>query len=174
MNLDEIIDEYYGKIYKLCLFYLNNNGSEAEELTQEIFLKVFKKQSSFKGESGIYTWIYRIAVNTLINYIKRKKIVEFFSFESIPEVEGEVADPAEQMEQDENQKQKLELFQACIKRLSNREKAAFFLFHYRELRQKEIAEIMETSVSAIESLIHKAMKKMKKCVKEEPGGLQIG
>jgi len=51
--------------------------------------------------------------------------------------------------------------------LSNREKTAFYFFHYDHLKQKEIAEIMKTSISAVESLIHKAMKKLKRCVKNE-------
>ncbi len=167
MNIDEIIDGYYQKIYKLCLFYLNNNEQEAEELTQDVFIKVLKKQSTFKGEAGIYTWIYRIAVNTLINYINRKKIVEFITFETTPNIKKETADPAELLEQDQTRRGKIEKLQNCITRLSNREKTAFFLFHYQQLKQKEIAEILKTSVSAVESLIHKAMKKLKKCVKEE-------
>lgn len=167
MNIDEIIDDYYLKIYKLCLFYVDNNEQEAEELTQDVFVKVLKKQSTFKGEAGIYTWIYRIAVNTLVNYINRKKIVAFISFETTPEVKEESADPAEQLEQDQDRKQKIEKLQHCIARLSNREKTAFFLFHYQQLKQKEIAGIMKTSVSAVESLIHKAKNKLKKCVKHE-------
>ena len=166
MNIDEIIDDYYRKIYKLCLFYLDNNEQEAEELTQDIFIKVLKKQSTFKGESGIYTWIYRIAVNTLINYINRKKIVEFISFESTPEVREKNPDPGEQLEHDEEQGRKIKKLQKCITRLSNREKTAFFLFHYQQLKQKEIAGILRTSVSAVESLIHKAKKKLTKCVEE--------
>lgn len=166
MNIDEIIDDYYQKIYKLCLFYLDNNEQEAEELVQDVFIKVLKKQSSFKGEAGVYTWIYRIAVNTLINYINRKKIVEFISFETTPEVREKTPDPGEQLEHDQEQRKKIERLQGCIARLSNREKTAFFLFHYQQLKQKEIAGILRTSISAVESLIHKAKKKLKKCVGE--------
>jgi len=173
MDIDEIIDTYYQKIYKLCLFYLKNK-QEAEELVQEIFIKIWKKQTSFKGESHIYTWIYRISVNTLINYIKRKKIVEFISFENITNSRdisngnrSPAIDPALKLEKDEIHQKEIQKLETCMKSLSNREKTAFYFFHYDHLRQKEIADIMKTSISAVESLIHKAMKKLKRCVKDE-------
>jgi RNA polymerase sigma-70 factor (ECF subfamily) len=173
MDIDEIIDTYYQKIYKLCLFYLENK-QEAEELVQEIFIKILKKQTSFKGESHIYTWIYRIAVNTLINYIKRKKLVEFISFENITNSrdisngnENAAVDPALNLEKEELHQKEIKKLETCMNLLSNREKTAFYFFHYDHLKQKEIAEIMKTSISAVESLIHKAMKKLKRCVKDE-------
>lgn len=168
MNIEEIVDTYYQKIYKLCLFYLGNR-EEAEEIVQEIFIKVLKKQAGFKGESGIYTWLYRIAVNTVINYINRKKIVQFISFENLMHA-GEIAgnstavDPALKLEQDESRQIEIRMLEKCIARLSNREKTAFYFFYYDGLKQKEIAEIMKTSLSAVESLVHKAVKKIKKCV----------
>lgn len=170
MDIDEIIANYHRKIYKLCLFYLNNDKQEAEELVQEIFIKIMKKLKSFKGEANIYTWIYRISVNTLINYIKRKKIVDFISFESIKNFKEEpgdqsqtAMDPAEKFEEDEDKRNKIEMLKKCITLLSNREKTAFYLFYYDGLKQKEIAEVMKASVSAVESLIHKAKNKIKKC-----------
>ena len=174
MDIDEIVEQYHQKLYKLCLFYLHNE-EEAEEILHDIFVKVLKKQSTFKGESDIYTWLYRIAVNTIINYINRKKIVEFISFESAadhPEIDyssddGDAldVDPAVKLEKDETRQTQIEKLEHCIGRLSNREKTAFYFFHYDNLKQKEIANIMKTSVSAVESLIHKAMKKMRTCVK---------
>lgn len=172
MEIDEIIDKYYQKIYKLCLFYLNEK-EEARDILQEIFVKVLKKSPTFKGKSGIYTWIYRIAVNTLLNHINRKKILEFISFESMKNFEAVkedkdsssvVMDPAVKLEKDEAEKQKIRKLEECIGTLSHREKTAFYFFHYDRLKQKEIAEIMKTSVSAVESLVHKAMKKIKTCV----------
>ena len=176
MEIDEIIDKYYRKIYKLCLFYLND-PEEARDILQEVFAKVLKKGDTFKGESGIYTWIYRIAVNTLLNHINRKKILEFISFESIKNFEGvgvkededsssSGMDPAVKWEKDETEKQKIRKLEECIGALSHREKTAFYFFHYDRLKQKEIAEIMKTSAAAVESLVHKAMKKIRYCAHE--------
>jgi RNA polymerase sigma-70 factor (ECF subfamily) len=166
MDIDQIIDEYYGRVYKLCLFYLENK-EEAEDIVQEIFLKVLKKKSTFKEQSGVYTWIYRIAVNTILNHIKRKKIVQFISFENFKnakdfELASEAPQPAVKLEQEELKNIEIKKLEKSIDRLSAREKTAFYLFHYENLKQKKIAEIMHTSVSAVESLVHKSMKKIRK------------
>lgn len=165
MDINNLVDEYYGKVYKLCLFYLKSK-EEAEDLVQEVFFKVLKKKSSFKGESDIYTWIYRIAVNTILNYIKRKKIVRFLSFEDASGKGDFKAieyadDPAVKLETEEQKRIEISKLEKGIGLLSDREKTAFYLFHYDLLKQKEIAEIMKTSVSAVEALVHKATKKIR-------------
>lgn len=165
MDIDQIVDEYYGKVYKLCLFYLENK-EEAEDIVQEIFFKVLKKKSTFKEQSGVYTWIYRIAVNTILNHIKRKKILQFLSFENIMDKDSELVsrapNPAAKLEQEELKYIEMKKLAKSIHRLSDREKTAFYLFHYENLKQKKIAGIMNTSVSAVESLVHKSMKKIRK------------
>jgi RNA polymerase sigma-70 factor (ECF subfamily) len=172
MTVDEIVDAYYRKVYKLCLFYLRD-PQEAEEVLQEVFIKVLKKYSTFKGESAVYTWVYRIATNTVLNYIKRKKLIEFISFDSAKSAgpgslteNSHASDPGELLEHEEEHRIKLEILEKCLEELSQREKTAFYLFHYEGLKQKEIAEVMNTSISAVESLVHKGMKKIKRCAGE--------
>ncbi len=169
ISIEKIVDSYYQKIYKLSLFYLKDK-QESEEITQEIFLKVIKKLSTFKGQANIYTWIYRIASNTLINYQKRKKLVRFLSLDNIS-IKDEYLnnlsklDPAIHLEINECKNIQIEQLEKAINLLSNREKKAFYLFYYDNLKQKKIAQIMKTSKSAVESLIHKAKKKIKKNIK---------
>ncbi len=166
VNTDKWVDEYYHKIYKLCLFYLKDK-QEAEDLLQDIFLKAYKNASMFKEEAGVYTWLYRLAVNTILNYLRRKKIVQFLSFSQVSEygdkwMKNGRPDPALHMEQDEDLSNQLAQLNQAIERLSGREKTAFYLFFYDKLKQKEIAAIMKTSVSAVESLVHKAKNKIRR------------
>lgn len=169
ISIEKIVDDYYQKIYKLSFFYLKDK-QESEEITQDIFLKVIKKLSTFKGQANIYTWIYRIASNTLINYLKRKKLVRFLSLDTIS-IKGEhlndlsELDPVIHLEINETKNTQIEQLEKAINLLSNKEKKAFYLFFYNNLKQKEIAQIMKTSKSAVESLIHKAKKKIKKNLK---------
>ena len=166
MDRDEILKNYYQKIYKLALYQLKDK-QEAEDLTHDIFFKVLKSLDSFQNKSEIYTWVYRIALNTIRNYLRRKKIVKFISFEDEP---GDASkhltapgdDPAEKNEADQDKMLKLRLLEDAMGKLTEREKTAFYFFHFEKLKQKKIAELMETSVSAVESLIFKSMKKIRK------------
>ena len=169
MTIDEIVDTYYLKIYKLCLFYLKDE-QEAEEILQEVFIKVMHKFSSFEGKSSLYTWLYRIAINTVLNHIKRKKLVAFISLENprgpdYNDTPGEIRnnDPAILLEQDQEYHQKIAFLEQCMETLSSREKTAFYLYHYETMKQKEIARVMKTSISAVEALLYKSKKKIKQC-----------
>jgi len=166
MDINELIDQYYQKIYKLSLFYLKNT-EEAQDMVQEIFHKALRNQSGFKGDSSPYTWLYRIAINTLLNHIKRKKILQFISFESSgPATETQLPDPGgtpeQHLEEQQQSQQELRKLQQALDKLSSREKTAFYLYHYDQIKQKQIARIMETSISAVEALLHKGMKKIRK------------
>lgn len=166
-TIDQWVDQYYQKIYKLCLFYLKDE-QEAKDLLQDIFLKIHKNASSFKGEAGVYTWIYRLAVNTILNHLRRKKIIQFLSFSQVAEKNGEKwlknggPDPAKRFEDLEKSQNRLIRLNQAIEKLSDREKTAFYLFFYDQMKQKEIAAIMNTSVSGVESLIHKAKNKIRR------------
>jgi len=164
MPKDELVKNYYRKIYKLALYQLQD-VNEAEDLTHDIFYKVLNSLKSFEERSDVYTWIYRIALNTIRNYLRRKKIVKFISFEDDPagySLPADSDDPAMRSEEEELKKIKLQKLNEAIKLLSHRERTAFFFFHYEKMKQREIAAVMGTSVSAVESLVFKSMKKIKK------------
>ena len=168
MDKDELVQNYYRKIYKLALYHLQDKN-EAEDLTHDIFYKVLKSIGSFQERADIYTWIYRIALNTIRNHHRRKKIVSFISFENESSGASSLAvpaseDPAISSEEDQLKMIKLQKLDEAVKKLSDRERTAFFFFHYEKLKQREIAEVMGTSVSAVESLVFKSMKKIKKFV----------
>jgi len=166
MDRDELLNAYYKKIYKLALYQLQN-VPEAEDLTHDIFYKVLSSLDTFQKRSGIYTWIYRIALNTIRNHIRRKKIVRFISLEE-KQPEGfeylmwTGEDPAEKTEEEQEKGLKLERLGKALKKLSARERTAFFFFYFEKMKQKEIAAVMGTSLSAVESLVYKSMKKIKR------------
>jgi RNA polymerase sigma-70 factor (ECF subfamily) len=68
---DELLERYHGKIYGLT-YNMTSNREDAEDLTQEVFIKAFQALPRFKGKSSFYTWLYRIAVNKTINYRKKR------------------------------------------------------------------------------------------------------
>ncbi|MBU4307029.1 MAG: sigma-70 family RNA polymerase sigma factor [Candidatus Aminicenantes bacterium] len=158
---NDIVEKHWRRIYKLCLFYLHDL-QDAEDAAQQVFEKILIKHSQFQGQSDPYTWIYRIAVNTALNMLRRRKIVRWLELEKAGEQKtAAAADPALGMESRQEEMEKRKRLQAGIARLSAREKKAFYLFYYEQLQQKDIAAIMRTSVPAVESLVHKAVRKIR-------------
>ncbi|MCH2082245.1 MAG: RNA polymerase sigma factor [Saprospiraceae bacterium] len=169
-SFEQLVGQYQEMIGSVCMGFVQNQ-TEAEELTQDVFVEVFQSIQKFKGNSKLSTWLYRIAVNksiNLVNHKKRKrqinKVSIFFGFRE--EKEKDFKDhgyrSAEQNMENEEVKKALE---QALAKLPENQRTAFVLRKYEELSYTEMSEIMEVSVSAIESLIHRASKNMKKHLK---------
>ena len=169
-SFEQLVGQYQEMIGSVCMGFVQNQ-TEAEELTQDVFVEVFQSIQKFKGNSKLSTWLYRIAVNksiNLVNHKKRKrqinKVSIFFGFGE--EKEKDFKDhgyrSAEQNMENEEVKKALE---QALAKLPENQRTAFVLRKYEELSYTEMSEIMEVSVSAIESLIHRASKNMKKHLK---------
>ncbi len=158
-----LVDAFRPKVLNLCYQYLND-ADEAEDVAQDVFVEVFDSLDSFRGEAAISTWIYRIAVNKSLNRRKRLKLKQllFISpdgatndntsspFDTAP------ADPALQADNQMQQQMDQEILQMAISKLPGKQKTAFLLNKFQDLSYKEIAEVMETSLSSIESLLFRA------------------
>jgi len=144
------------KVYNIALSYVKNI-EDAEEITQNVFVKIHKNASSFKNKSSVSTWIYRIVVNTSLNYIKKKN--RFTLFDSIAK-QSELIDfnhPRALLEQKENANT---LFKV-IDYLPNNQKTAFILSYIECLPRQEVADIMKVSLKSIESLLQRAKQNLR-------------
>lgn len=72
MEFNQIVHNYKDRILNVCYRFVLNK-EDAEDLTQEVFIEIYKSFGSFKGDSGIYTWIYRIAVNKSLDFLRKNK-----------------------------------------------------------------------------------------------------
>ncbi len=134
---------------------------DAEDVAQEVFVEVYRSLSHFRDDAQISTWIYRITVNKCYdclrkkNASKRKGIVSFLGKKADGEINTDKAHfdhPGVLLER----KEEARLLFVAIDLLSENQKTAFVLFHIENLSQKEIADIMELSPKAVESLIQRA------------------
>lgn len=125
------------------------NTEDAEEVAQDVFLTIFKKADTFKGNSKVGTWIYRITVNKSLNKLRTTSVtkVEINETHKI-----DFTHPGIQLE---NKEKGQHLFKA-IEGLSENQKTAFILTYVEGLPQQKVAEIMEGSVKSIESLLQRA------------------
>lgn len=143
------------------------DNSAAEDITQDVFVTVFKSILSFNEKSSLATWIYRITVNKCLDYLRarnRRSIYgifgQFFAGEDdhVLKEHPTFEHPGIVLERRENAKY---LFEA-IETLPDNQKTVFVLANIEELPQKEIAEIMDLSVKAVESLLQRAKANLRK------------
>jgi len=156
-----LVDKYQSMILNTCYHFIHNKD-DAEDITQEVFIEVYLSISKFKQKSKFSTWIYRIAVNKSLNFIRNNKkrklfksIENFFTGNSNTELQ--IADETElSNEIEELETEKLKLLQKAINSLPKNQKIAFTLSKIEKIPYKDIAEIMDISLASVEGLIHRA------------------
>jgi len=138
--------------------YVSGDNDLAKDLTQEVFIKVWKHLGSFRNESSISTWIYRITVNTCLMQLRKKKFLNRTdTIEQISEVEEE-GHPSKEKQ--------LKQMYKCIDKLS-KSNMGIILMELEGLPQKEIAEIMGLSHETVRVRVHRIKSRLTKCVKNE-------
>jgi len=159
-------------VYNVCLNYLQN-ASDAEEATQDVFVKVHEQLDSFKEDSALKTWIYRITVNQCLDFLKAKKRKKRFGFhlfihthvQEDSAVFSSFNHPGVQLEN----KEATERIYAAINQLPERQKTALLLKTMEGQSQNQIAEIMELSPKAVESLLSRSRANLKQLLKDNEG-----
>jgi len=167
---DDLIKQYDEKVMRIILSMLNN-VDDARDVYQEVFMKVFQSINKYQFQSKFYTWLFRIAVNTSINFRKKRTKQQGRSIEEyLEENENDwqiiVSDDSENPEK---QLLNLELgsnIQHSINKLSPRQKTVFVLRHYHGYKLSEIAEIMNCSEGTIKNYMFRSVQKLKKELKE--------
>ena len=143
---------------RLCLGYVSGDMDMAKDLTQEVFIKIWNNLGSFRKESNITTWMYRIAVNTCLMSLRKMK--------KIPIKRVDVRDtPADHESTKEKERQFEEMYR-CIQRLSPNNKA-IILMELEGMPQKEIAQVMGLKHEAIRTRVHRIKNELTKCVNHE-------
>jgi RNA polymerase sigma-70 factor (ECF subfamily) len=158
-----VYDQYSRMVYSVC-FRMTGNNEDAEEVTQDVFIKVFNSINSFRADSKLSTWIYQITVNTSLNRLRRKKAMNFLSLNFWDDEKGEKEMAADNMTpRDEIEKSEIQkIVQDAINMLPSKQKTAIVLSRYEELPYKEIAKIMGVSLSSVESLLFRAKENLAK------------
>ena len=161
----KLVDEYQDLVYNTALGIVQN-ADDADDITQEVFIQVYQSVSSFKGDSRISTWLYRITVSKVLDHEKKRKRKKRFGFvQSLFSSQDEELVHAVEFDhpgvQLEKKEKAAELFVA-LKQLPEKQRIAFTLHKLEGQSQQEVAEIMNTSLNAVESLMGRARVNLKK------------
>ena len=160
-----LVERYQDRIYRTVLSLLRS-PEEAEDVAQEVFMEVYQTIGRFRGDAALSTWLYRLATSrALKNRQKARAKKRFAYFTSLlglgNDVLHEVPDHAHPLALLEGQQQ-LRLLFDHIARLPDQQQVAFSLRHEQELSYEEIAAVLTTTVSAVESLLFRARQTLRK------------
>ncbi len=156
---DQLVYKYH-KLIVSFIYRFVNNPAVAEELAQDVFLRVFRARHSYEPRARFAAWIYRIATNVSLKEAKRGRRMRFWSrdHDSREAAQGEeetVRDPLPDAEVRLLTSELERAVRGAIRSLPPNEKAAVILRRYEDLSYREIAEIMECSEAAVKTYIHR-------------------
>ena len=157
----EIVERYQTKLF-VYIYRLVGNKEEAEDLLQDVFVKAYKNLNSYDTSRKFSSWIYRIAHNESVNYIKRKSLKKFISFETITSSKDKLDSSSEEEGADKVwlRKEVGKEVSEAIKKLPFKYRQVLTLRYYSDQSYEEIAEILGRPVNTVGTLINRAKKKL--------------
>ncbi|WPP53684.1 RNA polymerase sigma factor [Catalinimonas niigatensis] len=159
----QLIRKYQQRVYFLVRKMVIDHD-DADDVVQEVFIKVWKNLDNFEGGSQLFTWIYRIATNECLRFLERKKKKRFWI--SMGDASAELAsklDTSPHISGDEVQKK----LQKALLKLPDKQRLVFNLKYFEELKYEEMSEITGTSVGSLKASYHHAVKKIEEDIKTQ-------
>jgi RNA polymerase sigma-70 factor (ECF subfamily) len=161
---DDLVRRYQERIYA-TIYHMTSNHEDANDLAQETFIKAFQALKSFKGGSSFYTWIYRIAVNKTINFLKQRKNRSHMSLNDLdfnaehdPDLVALVSDKTPRREANLGELQ--EKLNEAMQKLSEPHRLVVTLHDVQGLAHDEIAEIMDCNIGTVRSRLFYARQQL--------------
>ena len=159
---EELVRKYQDRIYNLCR-YMIQDAHDAQDAAQDVFLKAYENLKAFKPDASLYTWLYRIAVNTCLDY-KKKSRPEQAEDESVID---DLASTEPSPEQRYQSKEIGQAIQAALQKLPEQLRAAIVLKEIEELSYEEIAEALDTSSGTVKSRISRAREELRRLLRKK-------
>ena len=156
LAFNQIIETYSERLYWHVRRFVCSH-EDTDDLLQDIFIKIWNSLPSFRGDSQIYTWLYRIATNETLNYLRKIRRENAVSFDVVGEMLATRIDEDPSFNGNALQR---ELHKA-IQRLPEKQRLVFNMRYFDEMKYEDIAEITGTSVGALKASYHHAYNKIK-------------
>ena len=164
-SFNELVRRYQEKVYWIARRIIGSH-EDADDVIQDVFIRVYDALSDFRAESGFYTWLYRITVNVSLNALRKKRLKDFVHYE---EVEETLESSDEGTDGRILKKEYEQILKQAIERLPPKQKAVFMMRYYDELSYVEMATILDKSVGGLKANYFHAVKKIQAYVRSEWG-----
>ena len=152
-----LINQHSPRVFAIAQRMLGNR-EDAEDAVQDVFIKVFRHAGNWEsGKAKFTTWLHRVTVNQCYDRLRKKRET---GVDEVPDMEDDAAGPAGQLQERQTQAR----IKEAIDDLPERQRAALLLSHYEGLSNPETAEILEISVEAVESLLSRARRALRKAL----------
>jgi RNA polymerase sigma-70 factor (ECF subfamily) len=155
LGFRELIETYQKRVYQVIRRMVLIH-EDADDLTQNTFIKAYKSLDRFEGNSSLFTWLYRIATNESLTFLEKKKKRYFFSLDDHQEKLESYIDHSSSLSGDEIQVK----LQKSLLKLPDKQRLVFHLKYEEDLSYEEISKITGTSVGALKASYHHAVKKI--------------
>ncbi len=159
--IDQLLVRYHSRVFRLALSILHNS-QDAEEVIQEVFLKVFQKLDSFKGESSFSSWLYRVAINTTFMKLREKRGAETLPLEEMERKideetgKGGVSDWARRPDDELLSEEATQIITEAMEKLPDEFKMVVILRDLDGLSTEEVGKLLGLSPAAVKSRLHRA------------------
>ena len=158
---DLVVEQHRRSVYQLCYRFVGNH-EDANDLSQDVFLRAYRGLRGFRAQSSLKTWLYRIGVNVCLNWVGAKKLPsEPIGDQQFIDVRAQ--SPSDRMLKDEQAAR----VRAAIAELPPRQRATLILRMYNEMSHKEIADVLGSSVGAVKANFFHALGNLKKLLRHE-------
>ena len=159
---NDILRDYGDKIYRLCSYYVRNK-EDRKDLMQQIYVRIWSGLDSFRHVSSIGTWVFRVSLNSCIDFLRKKK--RSHATVSMDEVEQTAADGSENIEKNVIHSERIRLLYACMDRLSLTDKTLLSLY-LEDVSYREMADIVGISEKNVSVKLVRIKKKLNAFIKD--------
>jgi len=157
---EELVAKYQPKVFSMALSFTRNREA-ADDLAQEIFLKAYLALPRFHGKSEFGTWLYRISINHIRDFLRKKGRAKEVSLDDVPEISFSDREQAEKAEQERETEARRTLVQTFVRGLPEKYRVIVTLRDIQGLAYEEISRILKLSPGTVDSRLHRARRMLR-------------
>lgn len=162
-SFNQLVKRYQGRIYWTARRIVNSH-EDADDVVQNVFLKMYEGLKNFRGDSNLFTWLYRITVNDSLNRLRKKRFLQFVPYEEYLEDKYQTGESADDKVIRQEYQTALE---RAIEKLPPKQRAVFTMRYFNETPFEELANILNKSVGGTKANYFQAVKKISGMMRKE-------